>query len=65
MSAVDVKAYLVNEDFRLAYTVEYWENRWKESRSIPDYDAYIYHLQRYKQFTEFRKAVLAAFDISE
>jgi len=65
MSAVDVKAYLINEDFRMSYIVEYWRTKWENSHDIAHYDMYQYHLTRYKYFLEFRKAVFACFDISE
>lgn len=65
MSSVDVKAYLINEDFRMSYIVEYWRNKWEQTHNIADYDLYQFHLQRYQYFLEFRKAVFACFDISE
>lgn len=65
MGEVDVKAYLCAEDFRLHTDMVFWRKRWEQSQSLWDYDRYQAAAYRYQQFNEFRKAVLACFDISD
>lgn len=65
MGELDVKAYLWHEDHRMQVEVDYAFHRWECTKSLEDLERYEYALMRQKQFIEFRKAVLACFDIKD